>query len=110
MLGGRSLYGGAGRFAVPGTQRGPTVPPQRPVLHSRRPALAGQDRSGNAERHRQGADAGQSRPFRKDTALRDIQTIIMGNGTAEVQAPADYVTDTVDGDGVAKALRHFGVI
>ncbi len=36
--------------------------------------------------------------------------VAMGNGTAEVQASADYVTDTVDGDGVAKALRHFGVI
>src|SRR5699024_3479619 len=86
MLGGRSLYGGGGRFAVPGPQRGPTVPPQSPVLHSRRPALAGQDRSGNAERHPPAADAAPSRPLRKDTALRDTRTTLIGNATADPTA------------------------
>lgn len=36
--------------------------------------------------------------------------VAMGNARPEVQACADYVTATVDEDGVAKALRHFGVI
>lgn len=36
--------------------------------------------------------------------------IAMGNASEEVRKAADYVTDTVDEDGVAKALRHFGLI
>ena len=36
--------------------------------------------------------------------------VAMGNARPEVQACADYVTAPVDEDGVAKALRHFGVI
>ena len=36
--------------------------------------------------------------------------VAMGNAGDEVKAAADYVTDSVDNDGVGKALRHFGVI
>lgn len=36
--------------------------------------------------------------------------VAMGNAVDEVKAQADYVTDTVDDDGVANALKHFGVI
>ena len=34
----------------------------------------------------------------------------MGNGTDEAKAAADYVTADIDDDGIAKALRHFGLI
>ena len=34
----------------------------------------------------------------------------MGNAEPLVKAAADYVTDSVDDDGIAKALRHFGLI
>ena len=36
--------------------------------------------------------------------------VAMGNADDEVKRAADYVTDSVDEDGVEKALRHFGVI
>ncbi len=36
--------------------------------------------------------------------------VAMGNASDEVKAAADYVTDTVDDDGIEKALRHFGLI
>lgn len=36
--------------------------------------------------------------------------VAMGNGTESCRAAADYVTDDVDHDGIAGALRHFGVI
>lgn len=36
--------------------------------------------------------------------------VAMGNANAETKDAADYITDTVDDDGIAKALRHFGVI
>ncbi|MBR0318759.1 MAG: Cof-type HAD-IIB family hydrolase [Spirochaetia bacterium] len=36
--------------------------------------------------------------------------VAMGNGTEGAQAAADYVTASVDDDGIAKALRHFGLI
>ena len=36
--------------------------------------------------------------------------VAMGNAGDDVKAAADYVTATVDDDGVARALRHFGVI
>lgn len=36
--------------------------------------------------------------------------VAMGNAPDDVKAAADYVTDTVDDDGVITALRHFGVI
>ncbi len=36
--------------------------------------------------------------------------VAMGNAADEVKAAADYVTDTVDEDGIVTALRHFGII
>lgn len=36
--------------------------------------------------------------------------VAMGNAVEEVQAAADYVTASVDEDGVGRALRHFGLI
>lgn len=36
--------------------------------------------------------------------------VAMGNGSAEVKAAAGYTTDTVENDGVSKALRHFGLL
>lgn len=36
--------------------------------------------------------------------------VAMGNAAPDVKAAADYVTDTVDDDGVVTALRHFGVL
>ena len=35
--------------------------------------------------------------------------IAMGNATDEVKAAANYVTDTVDNDGVEKAFRYLGI-
>ena len=37
-------------------------------------------------------------------------SVAMGNGEEAVKAMADYVSDTVENDGVAKALRHFGLL
>ena len=36
--------------------------------------------------------------------------IAMGNASDQVKQAADYVTDAVDYDGIANALRHFGLI
>ncbi len=36
--------------------------------------------------------------------------VAMGNATADVQAAADWITASVDEDGVPAALRHFGII
>jgi Cof subfamily protein (haloacid dehalogenase superfamily) len=36
--------------------------------------------------------------------------IAMGNAKDDVKAVADYVTDTVDEDGIYKAMKHFGII
>lgn len=36
--------------------------------------------------------------------------VAMGNATDDVKAVADYVTDTVDEDGVVTALEHFAVL
>ncbi len=36
--------------------------------------------------------------------------VAMGNANDDVKAAADYVTTSVDDDGVRNALRHFGVI
>lgn len=36
--------------------------------------------------------------------------VAMGNGTDEAKAAADYITDDVDKNGIANALRHFGLI
>jgi len=37
-------------------------------------------------------------------------SVAMGNGKEEVKQVADYVTATVDEDGWAKAVKHFGLI
>lgn len=43
--------------------------------------------------------------------LRYVQTgIAMGNAEPEVKAAADYITGTVDADGIESALMHFGLI
>ena len=36
--------------------------------------------------------------------------VVMGNGTDRMKEIADYVTTSVDEDGVVEALRHFGLI
>ena len=36
--------------------------------------------------------------------------IAMGNASDDVKAVADYVTDSVDEDGILHALEHFGVL
>lgn len=36
--------------------------------------------------------------------------VAMGNATSEVQAAADYVTSSVDDDGITHALQHFGIL
>lgn len=36
--------------------------------------------------------------------------VAMGNGTQETKDCADYVTDDIDKDGFAKALKHYGLI
>ncbi len=36
--------------------------------------------------------------------------VAMGNATPDVKSVADYVTDSVDEDGVVTALQHFGVL
>lgn len=36
--------------------------------------------------------------------------VAMGNASGTVKAAADYVTAHIDDDGIAKALRHFGLI
>lgn len=36
--------------------------------------------------------------------------VAMGNSNDAVKASADYIADTVDNDGVVKALRHFGLV
>jgi hydroxymethylpyrimidine pyrophosphatase-like HAD family hydrolase len=37
-------------------------------------------------------------------------SVAMGNGVAEAKAVADYVTDDIDEDGWANAMKHFGLI
>jgi hypothetical protein len=36
--------------------------------------------------------------------------VVMGNASDDVKAHADFVTDSVDNDGVANALRHYNLI
>lgn len=36
--------------------------------------------------------------------------VAMGNATDAVKQHADYVTSSVDEDGIANALRHFSII
>jgi hydroxymethylpyrimidine pyrophosphatase-like HAD family hydrolase len=34
----------------------------------------------------------------------------MGNAKDDVKAAADYVTNSVDEDGIFNAMKHFGII
>ena len=36
--------------------------------------------------------------------------VAMGNANDEVKEVADYVTDTVDNDGILKALQHYEIV
>ena len=36
--------------------------------------------------------------------------VAMGTASGEVKAQADYVTGTVDKDGIVAALQHFGLV
>lgn len=51
-------------------------------------------------------DGGNDVPMLKHVGIG----VSMGNAEDEVKLAADYVTDSVDEDGIEKALRHFGVI
>ena len=51
-------------------------------------------------------DGGNDIPMLKHAGLG----IAMGNASERVQAAADYVTDSVDEDGIANALEHFKFI
>lgn len=51
-------------------------------------------------------DGGNDRPMLCAAGIG----VAMGNAVDEVKAHADYVTSTVDEDGVWNALRHFDII
>ena len=36
--------------------------------------------------------------------------VAMGNACEELKSVADYITESVDEDGIENALRHFGLI
>ena len=51
-------------------------------------------------------DGGNDLPMVRDTAVG----VAMGNACDELKAVADYITSSVDEDGVSRALEHFGLI
>ncbi len=51
-------------------------------------------------------DAANDIPMIKHAAIG----VAMGNASDEVKSVADYVTSSVDEDGVERALRHFGIL
>lgn len=51
-------------------------------------------------------DGGNDIPIIRQAAIG----VAMGNANDEVKAAADYVTTTVDDDGVSQALSHFHII
>lgn len=51
-------------------------------------------------------DAGNDIPMIKHAAIG----VAMGNSSEQVKDIADYVTESVDDDGVYKALQHFGLL
>ena len=51
-------------------------------------------------------DGGNDIPMLKAAGIG----VAMGNASEKVQSVADFVTDTVDNNGLYKALKHFGVI
>ncbi|MBM6699030.1 Cof-type HAD-IIB family hydrolase [Bifidobacterium pullorum subsp. saeculare] len=79
------------------------------------PAQGGKPRGMRRFMERYGWDRGQVMAFgdggNDETMLAFAGIgVAMGNATAGPKAAADYVTDDVDHDGVANALRHFGVL
>ena len=51
-------------------------------------------------------DGGNDVPLVRDVGLG----VAMGNACDELKAVADYITSSVDEDGVSRALEHFGLI
>lgn len=51
-------------------------------------------------------DGGNDIPMVRDAAVG----VAMGNACEELKAVADYITSSVDEDGVERALKHFGLI
>ena len=51
-------------------------------------------------------DGGNDMEMLRDTTLG----VAMGNAEEEVKKTADYITTSVDDDGIALALKHFGLI
>jgi hydroxymethylpyrimidine pyrophosphatase-like HAD family hydrolase len=51
-------------------------------------------------------DGGNDVPMVRDVALG----VAMGNACEELKAVADYITTSVDEDGVSRALEYFGLI
>lgn len=51
-------------------------------------------------------DGGNDLPMVRDAAVG----VAMGNACVELKAVADYITSSVDEDGVSRALEHFGLI
>lgn len=51
-------------------------------------------------------DGGNDLPIVRDVAVG----VAMGNACDELKAAADYITSSVDEDGVSRALEHFGLI
>ena len=51
-------------------------------------------------------DGGNDIPMLKAAGIG----VAMGNASEPVKASADFVTDTVENDGLCKALKHFGII
>ena len=51
-------------------------------------------------------DGGNDIPMLKYTHIG----VAMGNASDEVKQAASYITDTVDNEGIAKALKYFSLI
>ena len=51
-------------------------------------------------------DGGNDIPMLKHVNLG----VAMGNASDTVQAAADYVTTSVDEEGIMRALQHFGIL
>lgn len=51
-------------------------------------------------------DGGNDIPMLKHAGIG----VAMGNASPEIQAAADYVTTSVDDDGILNALRHFKIL
>ena len=51
-------------------------------------------------------DGGNDLPIVRDAAVG----VAMGNACEELKAAADYVSSSVDEDGISRALEHFGLI